>query len=90
VSRDAVITDLVRQDARGLKMPGAARAFEALGRQAREEKWSFEDYLHEVLSVEIQSRSDSAVRNRLRDARFPETKTLDQFDFASADGVDAA
>src|SRR5688572_4167894 len=71
-------------------MPGAARAFESLSRQAREEKWSFEDYLHEVLTVEIASRCESAVRHRLRDARFPETKTLDQFDFAAADGVDAA
>jgi DNA replication protein DnaC len=73
-----------------IKMPGAAREFEALARQAREEKWSFEDYLHEVLSVEINSRRESAIRQRLRDARFPEIKTLDQFDFASADGVDAA
>jgi DNA replication protein DnaC len=90
VSRDIVVTDLVRQQARQLKMPGAARDFESLGRQAREEKWSFEDYLHEVFSVEITSRQDSAVRHRLRDARFPETKTLDQFDFDTADGVDAA
>lgn len=90
MSRDAVVADLVRQHARLLKMPGAAREFEALGRQAREEKWSFEDYLHEVLAVEIASRRDSAVRQRLRDARFPEAKTLDQFDFGAADGVDAA
>src|SRR6185295_8568906 len=78
VSREVVVTEIVRQQTRQLKMPGAARAFEALGRQAREEKWSFEDYLHEVFSVEITSRQDSAVRHRLRDARFPETKTLDQ------------
>ncbi|MCW5807686.1 MAG: IS21-like element helper ATPase IstB [Deltaproteobacteria bacterium] len=71
-------------------MPGASREFEALGRQAREEKWSFEDYLHEVLSVEITSRRDSAVRQRIQDARFPEMKTLDQFDFEAADGIDAA
>jgi len=90
MSRDAVVADLIRQDARQLKMPGAARAFEPLARQAREEKWSLEDYLHEVLSVEVQSRRESAVRQRLRDARFPETKTLDQFDFAAAEGVDAA
>lgn len=89
MSRDAVVADLIRQDTRQLKMPGAARAFEALGRQAREEKWSFEDYLHEVLAVEIQSRRESAIRQRVRDARFPETKTLDQFDFKAADGVDA-
>lgn len=89
MSRGAVVADLIRQDARQLKMPGAARAFEALGRQAREEKWSFEDYLHEVLSVEIQSRRESAIRQRVQDARFPEMKTLDQFDFKAAEGVDA-
>src|SRR5262249_49176786 len=86
VSRDVVVTDLVREQARQLKMPGGARASEALARQAREEKWSFEDYAHELFPVEITSCRDSAVRQRLRDARFPETKTLDQFDFAAADG----
>jgi DNA replication protein DnaC len=90
MSRAAMISELILQETRQLKMPGAARAFEALGRQTREEKWSFEDYLHEVLSVEIASRQDSAVRQRIRDARFPEMKTLDQFDFAAADGIDAA
>ena len=90
MSRDVVVADLVRHDTKQLKMPGATRAFEALGRQAREEKWSFEDYLHEILTVEIASRRESAIRERLRDARFPETKTLDQFDFTTADGVDAA
>ena len=90
MSRDAVVVDLVRGQTRELKMPGLARAVEALGRQAREERWSFEDYLHEALAVEITSRAESAVRHRLREARFPETKTLDQFDFAAAEGVDAA
>jgi hypothetical protein len=41
VSRGVVVADLIRQQTRQLKMPGAARAFEALGRQAREERWSF-------------------------------------------------
>ncbi len=90
MSRDVVVAELIRQDTRQLKMPGAARAFEALGRQAREEKWSFEDYLHEILTVEIASRRESAIRERMRDAHFPELKTLDQFDFAASDGVDAA
>jgi DNA replication protein DnaC len=90
MSRDVVVTELVREQARQLKMPGAARAFQALARQAREEKWTHEDYLHEVFGVELVSRGESAVRQRLRDARFPETKTLDQFDFAASDGVDAA
>jgi DNA replication protein DnaC len=61
--------------------------YEALARQAREEHWGYEEYLHEVLSAEQTSRHDSAVRHRLREARFPEMKTLDTFDFAATDGA---
>jgi DNA replication protein DnaC len=71
-------------------MPGAARAFESLGRHARDEHWTHEDYLHEVLSAEQASRHDSVIRQRLREAHFPETKTLDTFDFTAAEGVSAA
>ena len=89
MSRGAVVGDIVRVQCKQLKMPGLARGFEPLGRQAREERWSFEDYLHECLSVEQTSRHDSAVRERVRQARFPDLKTLDAFDFTVADGVDA-
>ncbi|HEY2682823.1 MAG TPA: IS21-like element helper ATPase IstB [Steroidobacteraceae bacterium] len=89
MSRAAVAKDLLVAQMRALKMPGAARAFEALGRQAREEKWTHEEYLHEVLAAEQTSRNDSAVRHRLREAHFPETKTLDAFDFRAVEGVTA-
>ena len=89
MSRAAVAKDLLVSQMRALKMPGAARAFEALARQAREEKWTHEEYLHEVLAAEQTSRNDSAVRHRLREAHFPETKTLDAFDFRAVEGVTA-
>ena len=84
-----MVADLLKAQTRSLKMPGLARSFERLGREAREEKWSYEDYLHEVLATEQVSRTESAIRSRLRDARFPEEKTLNTFDFALADGIDA-
>lgn len=90
MSRAAVAAEVIRGHARTLKMPGLLRAYEALARQAREEHWTHEEYLHENLAIEVQSRADSAVRQRIRDARFPETKTLDTFDFQAADGIDAA
>jgi len=90
VSREDVVGELIRAQARALKMPGLARVFEPLARQAREERWSVEDYLHEVLSAEQTSRADSAVRYRIKEARFPEVKTLDSFDFTEAEGVEAA
>jgi DNA replication protein DnaC len=90
MSRAAVAKDLVATQARALKMPGLARVYEALARQAREEHWGYEEFLHEVLGAEQTSRRDSAVRHRLREARFPEMKTLDTFDFAATDGAVSA
>ena len=89
MSREALVSDLIRAQAKGLKMPGLSRVFEALARQAREEKWAVEDYLQEVLAAEQTSRAESAIRHRIHDARFPEMKTLDSFDFSEAEGIDA-
>jgi DNA replication protein DnaC len=88
MSRAKIIGDLVRADARQLKMPGVAKNFEALARQAGTEGWSHSEYLHEVLSTEITSRTESAVRSRLRRARFPEQKLLGDFDFDVAAGIE--
>ena len=90
MSRAIVAKELVVAQARELKMPGLVRALEALARQATEEHWGYEEFLHEVLSAEQSSRRDSTVRHRLREARFPEMKTLDTFDFAATDGVVSA
>lgn len=89
MSRAVVTRDLVVARARQLKMPGLIRVFEQLARQARDEQWTLEEYLHEVLAAEEASRQESAVRERLRNARFPEVKTLDSFDFKASESVDA-
>lgn len=87
MSREQVAAEMVKAQARSLKMPGAARSYATLARQARDEAWSYEEYLHEVLSAEVASRSDSAIRHRVREARFPDQKTLADFDFAACEGV---
>ncbi len=89
MSTAALTRDLIVTQARALKLPGLARAFEPLARQARDAHWPHEDYLHEVLTAEHTSRHESVMRQRLHEAKFPEVKTLDTFDFAAADGVNA-
>ncbi len=89
MSAATLARDLVVAQTRALKLPGVARTFEALARQARDAHWPHEDYLHEVLTAEQASRHESVIRQRLREARFPEVKTLDTFDFTTADGVSA-
>ena len=85
----ALTRELVLVQARALKLPGVARTFDGLARQARDAHWPHEEYLHEVLSAEQASRHESVIRQRLREARFPEVKTLDTFDFAAAEGINA-
>lgn len=89
MSRETLVGELIRAQAKGLQMPGLARVFEGLARQAREEKWAFEDYLQEVLAAEQTSRPESAIKQRIHDARFPKLKTLDRCDFREAEGIDA-
>lgn len=89
MSTATLTRDLIVAQARALKLPGLARVFESVARQARDTHWSYEDYLHDVLSAEQTSRHESVIRQRLREARFPEVKTLDTFDFTATEGVSA-
>jgi DNA replication protein DnaC len=66
---------------RALKAPAAARALPKLVERARSEEWSYERFAQALLSTEISSRESSGGRLRIRAARFPSHKTLEEFDF---------
>lgn len=90
MSREAMIVDLIRKQARELKMPSVTRNIEALVREAKKEGLPHEELVHDLLAAEITSRSESAVKQRTHDARFPELKTIDTFDFDAAEGIEAS
>ena len=66
---------------RALKAPAAARAWPKLSERAREESWPYERFLEAVLSTELASRESHGGENRIKAARFPARKTLEEFDF---------
>jgi DNA replication protein DnaC len=66
---------------RVMKMPAAARSLAKLADRARQEDWSYERFLQALLSTETASRESSGGRLRIRAARFPAHKTLEEFDF---------
>jgi len=66
---------------RALKAPAAARAMPRLAERAREEEWPYERFLEAVLSSEIASRESHGGEARIKAARFPARKTLEEFDF---------
>src|SRR5882672_4317294 len=66
---------------RALKAPSLASAVERLAERARAETWTHEEFLAACLEREVASRQDHGGENRIRAARFPARKSLEDFDF---------
>src|SRR5512135_3446487 len=72
---------------RELKAPAAARAMPKLADRARSEEWSYEKFAQALLSTEVSAREAHGGEGRIRSARFPARKTLEEFDFDHARGL---
>jgi hypothetical protein len=66
---------------RSLKAPAAARALPVLADRAREEQWSYERFAEILLGTEVSARESHGGEGRIKSARFPARKTLEEFDF---------
>jgi DNA replication protein DnaC len=77
MSQTAELTHLFRE----LKAPAAARALPKLADRARQEEWSYEKFAQALLSTEVSAREAHGGEGRIRFARFPARKTLEEFDF---------
>lgn len=71
----------LRQQLQLLKLPSILEHFEELARKAADEQWSHVDFLARLVEGEAVLRQDRACQRRIRQARFPVLKTLQQFDF---------
>jgi DNA replication protein DnaC len=67
--------------ARAMKAPRIRDAAGGLADKARTEGWTHEQYLARVLEEEVLARETSGSRQRVKAARLPAVKTLDDFDF---------
>lgn len=75
---------------RQLKMPGAARAWRELLRDAEAVGTPTDQFLAALLEAELANRRENVLRQRLRDARFPVVKTLEAYDFTAQPSVNKA
>ncbi|PRY69351.1 DNA replication protein DnaC [Glaciihabitans tibetensis] len=67
--------------ARAMRAPRISDAFRRLGDQARDAGWSHEEYLAAMLSRDVSEREASGAALRIKAARFPGFKTLEDFNF---------
>lgn len=75
---------------RELKLPRVFREVDSLKRQANADGWEYEDFLVHILELELIGQRDATAQRRIREAKFPEVKTLDQVDWTSLGGVSRA
>jgi len=66
---------------RQMKAPAAAAAMGALAERARGEEWSYERFAEALLSTEVSARESHGGEARIRSAKFPARKSLEEFDF---------
>jgi DNA replication protein DnaC len=66
---------------RALKAPSLAASISRLGERARTESWTHEEFLAACLEREVAARQDHGGEARIKAARFPARKTLEDFDF---------
>ena len=74
--------------ARALRAPRIGDAFRRLGDQARDAGWSHEEYLAAVLSREVSEREASGAALRIKAAKFPGYKSLEDFNFDHQQAAD--
>ena len=80
----------VKQYCKALRVPMIGAHFVQLAEQAIKEQRSHIGYLEALLTMESEERDRHAIQQRLRDAKLPRLKTLEEFDFNQARQIPAA
>jgi DNA replication protein DnaC len=72
---------------RALKAPALRESADRLAERARAESWTHEEFLVACLQREVAARDAHGGEGRIRAARFPARKSLEEFDFDHARGL---
>jgi DNA replication protein DnaC len=72
---------------RALKAPTMREAVPRLAERARTESWTHEEFLAACLQREVAARESHGGEGRIRAARLPARKSLEEFDFDHARGL---
>ena len=80
----------IKAQCKMLRMPMIASQFRTLAEQAIREKKKHLGYLESLLTAEVEERERNTIDRRIKEARLPRVKTLEEFDFAQSPNVSAA
>ena len=87
--RTALEAATIRQQCKVLRLPSVAAQCTQLAEQAVRERRTHLGYLEALLQAELEDREQRLIERRIREARLPRMKTLEEFDFARNPGISA-
>jgi DNA replication protein DnaC len=80
---------MIRQHCKQLRLPTVASQFGKMAQEAAKVQQPYSRYLNFLLMAEIEEREQHTVERRIREARMPRIKTLDDFDFSQSPQISA-
>lgn len=84
---DAALHAVIQEYAKELKVPTMVRLYGEVARDARDGGWPYEEFLKQLFEAEVRERRDKCVARRIREARFPDPKTVDQIEWDALRGI---
>jgi DNA replication protein DnaC len=84
----AGLYEQLKDDFGYLALGRAAECFAVLAEQARREDWSHVEYLARVMAEQVAATTNRRLAARLRYARFPYRRSIEDFDFDFQPTVD--
>lgn len=77
----------LEEQMRALKLKAMVGVYQRLAEQAAKNKLGYEEYLALLLDEELRSKTETILSGRIKMARFPFLKTLEEFDFSFQPGL---
>lgn len=84
---DAALHAVLQEYGKELRLPTILRVYRDVARDAQDGGWPYEEFLKQVFEAEVRERRDKCVSRRIHQARFPDSKTIDQMDWQCLRGV---
>ena len=79
----------IKEHCKLLRLPTVAGQCARLAEQAEREHQGYLDYLDVLLQTELEEREQKLIARRLKEAKLPKVKTLEEYDFRHAPQVSA-
>lgn len=84
---DQTFATILEPKLRDLKLPTMRHELVALASEARGRSWTHLQFLDKLADVELAARSERSLAQRIRQAGFPELKSLEQIDWSAMGGI---